>query len=207
MCSPSSLLVGFEPEKMKAILDVLYQDVNHAVASGSRLVVPSELASNCLKRARVSDNSLSTSYLPIAHQPSAMVTYPVEAVCGGATVVECNRSRRDLKSCLSRAATAVEQLGVIEQMKDENRFLKRLWDKEVSGSTADPITVGSICGACQNLYKHKMRTLLYCYKVRCRGDMARFLSQHGERVINGKIVINNFTSVCKHGIVDAVLPQ
>jgi hypothetical protein len=45
-------------------------------------------------------------------------------------------SRKDLKSCLSRATKALEQL--------------------VSGSIADFITIRSICGSFQNVNKQKM---------------------------------------------------
>jgi hypothetical protein len=203
MCNPSSLLVGFEPTKLKALIDVLHQDVNHAASSGAPLIVPSELASNRLKGINIA-GPITTPYIPLLHQPSALVTYPLEAKCGGVTKAICKASHSNLKEMLRRAPSAVEQLRVIEQMKDENRFFKRLWDKAVSGSGADFISINSICNPCGMIYKHKIRTLLFCFKVRCRGDMARFLGVHGDRVVDGKIIMEGFTRVCQHAEVDDV---
>jgi hypothetical protein len=101
------------------------------------------------------------------------------------------------KSCLGGAKSTIEQLRILEQVKDENRFFGRLWDKEISGSSADFITIGDICGACSAYYKQKMRTVLYCYKVHCKGDINVFIGKHGEsgRMEDGAIVMNNFKTM------------
>jgi hypothetical protein len=75
MCRPNALLVGFEPAKLKAIIDVKQQDLRHAANTGVGLVAPNEMASNLLKRKRTSvQASSSASYQPIPQQSSATVT-------------------------------------------------------------------------------------------------------------------------------------
>jgi hypothetical protein len=201
MTQPSALLVGFNPEKLKALLDQVQQDVTYAVTTGARLIEPTELASDLLKRTTV-DGSCSSNYVPVVYESTEVVSYPVEALCGGISTKMCNSKRADLKSCLARSSTAIEQLRILEQIKDDNRFFKRLWDKTVSGSSADPISVTSLCGPCGTYFKQKMRTLLYCFKVHCCGDMARFEVQHREAIeASGKIRIADFKTVCNHGVV------
>jgi hypothetical protein len=50
MCRPNALLVGFEPAKLKALINVIQQDLSYACSSAGPLVKPSELATNLLKR-------------------------------------------------------------------------------------------------------------------------------------------------------------
>jgi hypothetical protein len=117
------------------------------------------MASNLLKRKSTSVQA-SSSYQPIPQQSFASVTYQTEAICGGLTKEQCNSSRKVFKYCMGRAKSAIEQLRILEQVKDQNRFFGRLWDKEISVSSDDFITIGDICGPCQAYYKQKMRTVL-----------------------------------------------
>ncbi len=183
---------------------MIQQDLNQASSSGSLLIEPSELTKTRLTRKYATEHGAasSSSYIPVYHQPAESVLFPVEAKCGGVVEDVCKKSRDALSSCFRRAGSALEQLGVLEQMKDENRIFKRLFEKDVSTSSADPITTGALCGRCSPFYKQKMRTVLLCYKKHCNGDIARFLEKHrlhsgNERVVDGKVVMAKFNAACQ----------
>jgi hypothetical protein len=53
-----------------------------------------------------------------------------------------------LASCLLKAPTASEHLRVIEQIKDVNRFMKMMWEKELGISDGDPMTAADMCDNC-----------------------------------------------------------
>jgi hypothetical protein len=104
-------------------------------------------------------SSSSSSYTPIALPPSA-VSYTLEAKCGGLTKDQCNNNRGPIRKVLTKAPTALKQLELIEQIKDENRFFKRMWEKDVGISEGDPITTGDLCASCKP----------YCKFVRARSQ-------------------------------------
>jgi hypothetical protein len=114
--------------------------------------------------------------------------------------VDCVASRLELLNCLARASNCLEQLEIIQRIKNENRFFSRLWDKSVGTSTGDRITTGALCSKCNTWYKQKCVTILNCFKVHCGGDIGLFLTVNGVngRIVGGRIVLGEFKLKCTH---------
>ena len=60
------------------------------------------------------------------------------------------------------------------------------------------ITVGALCKTCNTYYKQKLRTVLCCFKVHNSGDVDRFIDSNYGRIVDGRIVMDNFRTKCKH---------
>jgi hypothetical protein len=83
----------------------------------------------------------------VANESTEVDSHPVEAKCGRISTKMLSAKRHHLKSCLSRSTNATEHLCILEQIKDDNRFFMRLWDKASSGRNAYHFTTGLLCGS------------------------------------------------------------
>jgi hypothetical protein len=119
--------------------------------------------------------------------------------CGGST--NCGADRKSIMRMFMQSTSAKEQLDLIELMKDENHFFSRLWDSQ-NGDSLDFVTSGSLCGRCKPFYMQKFRSMLYCYRILCGGDISRMISIHSGRFKNGKFVAAKFKNKCYHSCMD-----